>query len=134
MEHSEDDYVDHSDISNLETEPELWQGRVARLTPRNLKAVLMGVGMGAGVYLSSDLYAEYLVKCREVEAQPITPKAFGMSLRYQGCVPCTKRADGKQQRAWYIPRSRFPDFIAGEVTPEFSSDSRHPTIQHPEGT
>ena len=134
MEHTDDDYVDFSDLSILETEPELNLGPIARLTPRNLKAVLMGVGMTPGIYLANDLYAEYLVKCREVGAQPISKNAFGRSLSGQGCTPCTKRADGKQQRAWQIPRSRFPDILAGEPWPEFSSDSQHPTIAHPEGT
>lgn len=108
---------------------------VVHLTPRNLKALLSILSLTpGGIYLASYLYDEYVILCGDVEGQPISKKAFGMSLAFQGCIPTTKRQDGKQHRAYLIPRSRFLDTIDREPCPEFSPDSRHPTIEHPDGT
>lgn len=106
----------------------------ARLTPRNLKAVLDDMGAQPGVHLAADLYRWYVGMCEEEGAQPIGKKAFGMSLANQGCTPLTKRIDGKLHRAWMIPRSRFRDVMGREPKPTFSAESRHPTLDHPEGT
>lgn len=115
-----------------DTEPVVVVRPIARLTPRNLKALLAESAAQPGVYTAGWLYEEYLALCEWAEAQPISKKAFGMSLAHQGCTPTTKREDGKQHRAWMLPRSRFRFGL--EPYLEFSPESRHPTIEHPEGT
>lgn len=106
--------------------------RAALLTPRNLKALLTDLRLQSGVHPASDLYEGYLDLCEEVEAAPISQKAFGLSLKNQGCTPLIKRVDGVRRRCWLIPRSRF--LAIGEHRQDFSPDSRHPTLGHPEGT
>lgn len=107
--------------------------KIALMTPRNLKALLADMRLSPGTHPIGELYEAYLVLCREVEAAPISKKALGLSLAHQGCTPTTKRVNGKEVRAWMIPRSRFRDVIAGEERPEFSPDSRHPTLADPSG-
>lgn len=107
---------------------------MARLTPRNLKAVLDDMGVQPGIHVAADMYLWYVGMCEEEGAQPVTKKAFGLSLANQGCTPTTKRVNGKPHRAWLIPRSRFRNVVAREPKVEFSAESRHPTLEHPEGT
>ena len=106
----------------------------ALLTPRNLKALLVDMSLQPGIHPAADLYRWYVGMCDEVDAQPISQKAFGMSLANQGCTPTVRRIDGKNARCWLIPRSRFRDALAREPRPEFSAESRHPTLAHPSGT
>lgn len=106
--------------------------RTALLTPRNLKALLVDMRLQPGSHPAGDLYEGYLELCEEADAEPISKKAFGLSLANQGCTSLTKMVAGARRRYWQIPRSRFPS--AAEERPEFSPESRHPTIDHPEGT
>ncbi len=107
----------------------------ALLTPRNLKALLADMSLQPGVHVAADLYRWYVGMCDEVDAQPISKKAFGLSLANQGCTPTVKRISGKLHRCWLIPRSRFRDaLVAHEPRPEFSAESRHATLAHPSGT
>lgn len=106
--------------------------RTALLTPRNLKALLAALRLQPGSHPAGDLYEGYLELCQGSNAAPISKKAFGLSLANQGCGALTLRIDGVRRRCWQIPRSRFPS--AAEARPEFSPESRHPTIAHPEGT
>lgn len=105
--------------------------KVAKLTPNNLKALLADMGLQPGIHPAGQLYDAYTAMCDEAGAQPISKKAFGVSLANQGCTPVTRQVAGKRSRCWMIPRSRFRDLVARDPQPEFSMDSQHPTLDNP---
>ena len=82
----------------------------ARLTPTNLKALLEDMGAQPGtVYPAADLYRRYVGMCREINARPVSKKAFGMALKGQQYTSTIRRIGGKATRCWMFSRRAFRD-------------------------
>jgi hypothetical protein len=76
----------------------------APLTEANLKSLVQDMLTDPGYIPAGQLHDWYAGMCREVNATPISKKAFGTALKDHGLVSYTRRIGGNNVRCWLITR------------------------------
>jgi hypothetical protein len=67
----------------------------------SVEAVIARMG-GAGIYLTTDLYAEYVKYADEQGVVPASSIVWGRALSACGAQRKTRRVNGKQVGAWLV--------------------------------